>query len=196
MHALRVGRVFFFRLACFFRIADFISQSVRSFFFLTTSVTVSQSRRWLQRSSRQWLAIWPMPRTGRWRNMCSLVCSFWSSMDWPGRQTLKPGWVGVHPRNRDGISISCWEVESLCRRLLYGFCNAELRCVCFEIDPSNVAFKQFNQRLIGFFWEYPCRPSGGPTAVWNLQAEPNQDHGKSYQEDLYRSQESCHSLHL
>ena len=63
-------------------------------------------------------------------------------------QKLLPHQVGCHPRNRDGLGISTSEVHGLITDIVQvGFSPEEVRCICFETDPSETEVVNFNRRL-------------------------------------------------
>ena len=63
-------------------------------------------------------------------------------------QKLLPHQVGCHPRNRDGLGISTSEVHGLITDIVQvGFSPEEVRCICFETDPSKTEVVDFNRRL-------------------------------------------------
>ena len=63
-------------------------------------------------------------------------------------QKLLPHQVGCHPRNRDGLGISTSEVHGLITDIVQvGFSPDEVRCICFETDPSKTEVVDFNRRL-------------------------------------------------
>ena len=64
------------------------------------------------------------------------------------RQQIQPMHIGAHPANRDGLGLATSEVHALLDDVLsVGFSTQEVRGICVEVHPGDVAVKSFNTRL-------------------------------------------------